>query len=262
MLSTNESDKLRRFLDDRVLRYNCPEFILEDPVSIPHRFQKKQDIEIAGFFAATFAWGIRKTIINKCNTLLHLMDDAPHDFCLNHSEKDLKKLSDFVHRTFNGDDLLYFIEFLKTHYKKYASLEDAFFNRRTLKKSHPVESALNYFYDYFFSLPDVMERTRKHIAAPKKNSACKRLNMFFRWMVRSDDNGVDLGIWKKISPSELICPLDVHVARVARGLNLLSSKNSDWKAAVELTNNLRRMDASDPVKYDFALFGLGIIEKY
>lgn len=258
----HETNKLQNFLDQRVEKYNQPEFIQDDPISVPHQFKKKQDIEISGFFAATFAWGIRKTIINKCNTLMELMDNAPHDFCLNHTEKDLRRLQHFVHRTFNGDDLLYFIEFFKQHYQKHSSLELAFFNKKTLKSENIVESSLDYFYDYFFSLPYVIERTRKHIAAPKKNSACKRLNMFLRWMVRNDHKGVDLGIWKKIKPSELIIPLDVHVARVARNLNLLNRKQTDWKAAVELTENLKTFDAADPVKYDFALFGLGIIEKY
>lgn len=257
-----DDNKLRDFLETRVERYNRPEFITDDPVSVPHRFKRKQDIEIAGFFAATFAWGVRKTIIRKCNELMMLMDDAPYDFCLSHSEKELKRLEHFVHRTFNSDDLLYFIEFLKHHYREHHSLEDAFFNKKTLKDNHIVESALNYFYEYFFSLPYVMNRTRKHVASPAKNSACKRLNMFLRWMVRNDDKGVDFGIWKKIKPANLVCPFDVHVARVARNLHLLERKQNDWEAAIELTDSLKRFDAEDPVKYDFALFGLGIIEKY
>lgn len=255
-------DRLRNFLDARVEKYNRPEFITDDPISIPHQFTRLQDIEIAGFFAAIFAWGKRQTIINKGNTLMELMDHAPHDFCLHHSEDELRRLAGFAHRTFNESDLLYSIEFLKHHYQRSNSLEDAFFTPAILQQEHPVEHALNHFYDYFFSLPYVMDRTRKHIAAPKKNSACKRLNMFLRWMVRRDGQGVDFGIWKKISPAHLVCPLDVHVERVARNLHLLEEKKSGWNAALELTENLKKLDAADPVKYDFALFGLGIIEKY
>lgn len=253
---------LKRLLDTKVETFNRPEFIMGDPVSVPHQFSRLQDIEISGFFAAILAWGIRKTTINKCNQLMQWMDNAPYDFCVNHKPKDLKRLQHFVHRTFNADDLLYFIEFFRYHYSRNHSLEDAFFNLASLKQSNIVEAALNYFYDYFFSLPHIPNRTRKHIAAPKKQSACKRLNMYLRWMVRNDDCGVDFGIWKRVGMSELVCPLDVHVARVARSLGLLTRKQNDWKAAMELTANLKRLDADDPVKYDYALFGMGIIEKF
>lgn len=256
---------LQKFLDRKVIEFNNPSFIKDDPVSIPHLFSKKQDIEIAGFFAAIFAWGIRKTIINKSKLLLQLMDNSPYDFCVNHSDNDLKKLMGFCHRTFNDTDLLYFISFLKFHYSKYQSLESAFFNNKTIEQYgnfQIVETSLNYFHQYFFSLKDVPERTKKHIASPQRNSSCKRLNMYLRWMVRNDDKGVDFGIWKKISTSQLICPVDVHVARVARHFNLLKRKQTDWFATIELTENLRKMDKSDPVKYDFALFGLGVLEKY
>lgn len=250
--------------------FNVPAFIKDDPVCIPHLFSKKQDIEIAGFFAAVFAWGIRKTIINKCLSLLQLMDNAPYDFCLNHQDSDLKKLIGFTHRTFNDTDLLYFISFFKLHYTSNASLETAFFNESTLSKrkvsdkskSIVIENALNYFYGYFFSLEEVPHRTKKHVAAPFKNSACKRLNMFLRWMVRVDDKGVDFGLWQTVSPAYLICPVDLHVARVAGKFNLLQRKQIDWLAAVELTQALRKFDKNDPVKYDFALFGLGILEKF
>lgn len=262
MLSTPELKKLKKFLDTRVERYNRQDFIEGDPVSIPHEYYRKQDIEIAGFFTAIFSWGLRKTIINKSRILMKLMDDAPYDFCLHHYDRDLEKLMDFVHRTFNADDLLYFIAFLKHHYLKYDSLEDAFFNENVLKVGNRVESGLNHFYDYFFSLPWGMKRTRRHLACPVNKSACKRINMFLRWMVRKDSSGVDFGIWEKIKPAELICPLDVHVARVARGLSLLERKQNDWQAAVQLTESLKRLDVDDPVKYDFALFGLGIMEKY
>ena len=191
------------------------------------------------------------------------MDNAPYDFCLHHSNEDLKNLERFCHRTFNDTDLLYFISFFKFHYSKYNSLEVAFFNSESIKQfGNVVENSLNYFYEYFFSLEDVPTRTKKHIASPQKNSTCKRLNMYLRWMVRNDDKGVDFGIWKKISPSQLICPIDVHVARVAKHFNLLKRKQVDWQAATELTEALGKFDKQDPVKYDFALFGLGVLGKY
>ena len=251
------------FLDKKVKEFNNVSFIKDDPVCLPHLFTKKQDIEIAGFFAATFAWGIRKTIINKGMSLFQLMDNAPYDFCRHHTESDLKKLEGFCHRTFNDTDLLYFISFLKCHYSKNNSLESAFFNKATMNaKDDMIEKALNYFNQYFFSMEDIPSRTKKHVAAPNRNSSCKRLNMFLRWMVRHDNKGVDFGIWKKIKPSDLICPIDLHVARVSKKLNLLSRKQLDWLAAIELTEQLRKFDPADPVKYDFALFGLGIYEKY
>lgn len=255
--------ELKQFLNVKALEFNNPNFIHDDPVCIPHLFSQKQDIEIAGFFAAIFAWGIRKTIINKCKELLQRMDNAPYDFCINHKDADLKSLEGFCHRTFNDTDLLYFISFFKDHYTSHASLENAFFNDETLnQRGNKIEAALNYFYEYFFSLEYVPARTKKHIASPKKNSSCKRLNMYMRWMVRNDNKGVDFGIWKKVQPSELICPIDVHVARVARHFNLLKRKIVDWQAATELTDELKKFDKDDPVKYDFALFGLGVLEKY
>lgn len=256
--------ELKKFLDRKVIEFNNASFIKDDPVLIPHLFSKKQDIEIAGFFAAIFAWGIRKTIINKCKLLMQLMDNSPHDYCINHTESDLRRLERFSHRTFNDTDLLYFISFLKFHYSKNKSLENAFFNNVTIQsqKSQIIEESLNYFYQYFFSLEDVPQRTKKHIASPQRNSSCKRLNMYLRWMVRNDHKGVDFGIWKQISPSQLICPIDLHVARVAKHFNLLKRKQTDWLAAIELTEALKKMDKNDPVKYDFALFGLGVLEKY
>lgn len=191
------------------------------------------------------------------------MDDAPHDFCLHHTQVDLKRLERFGHRTFNDTDLLYFLSFLQYHYQNHDSLQDAFFPvKQKSETPQGVEDALNHFYQYFFSLEYVPERTRKHIAAPLKKSSCKRLNMFLRWMVRKDQMGVDFGIWDRISPSQLICPVDVHVARVARRFGLLKRKPVDWLAAGELTQALRVFDPADPVKYDYALFGLGITEKY
>lgn len=254
---------LKTFLDKKVEEFNNLSFIKDDPVCLPHRFSKKQDIEIAGFFAAIFAWGIRKTIISKGTQLFKLMDNAPYDFCLNHTDNDLKRLEGFCHRTFNDTDLLYFVNFLKTHYSKNKSLEPAFFNNKTLSQGDKIiENSLNYFNQYFFSLEEVPQRTKKHIASPDRNSACKRLNMFLRWMVRNDNKGVDFGIWKKIKPADLICPLDLHVARVSRKFNLLKRKQADWLAAIELTEQLKKLDIEDPVKYDFALFGLGVVEKY
>lgn len=251
---------LKKFLNRKVDEYNQPPFIKDDPVSIPHLFTKKQDIEIAGFFASIFAWGNRTTIIQKSKELMQLMEMQPHEFCLNHDPGGLKRLMQFKHRTFNATDLLYFIEFLKNHYSRNESLETAF-TKWMNKKDKTVENGLAGFYHYFFSLGDVPERTKKHIATPEKGSSCKRLNMYLRWMVRKDDKGVDFGIWKNISPSQLICPIDLHVARVAKQLGLLTQKQTNWKAATELTTYLRTLDKDDPVKYDFALFGLGVVEK-
>lgn len=253
--------ELIKFLNKKVDEFNQPFFIKDDPISIPHLFTKKQDIEIAGFFAAIFAWGNRTTIINKSKELLSLMDNAPYDFCMNHSDVQLKKLLHFKHRTFNATDLLYFIEFFKFHYSSNKSLESAF-AKGMKKDDETIENGLIHFYNYFFSLPDIPERTKKHIASPDKNSTCKRLSMYLRWMVRNDKNGVDFGIWKNIKPSQLICPLDVHVVRVAQKLGLLDSNKTDWQTAATLTKYLRTLDKHDPVKYDFALFGLGAIEKF
>ena len=260
-----DKKSLKQFLDRKVDEYNNLSFIPLDPVSIPHLFTKKQDIEISGLFASIFAWGNRTTIINKCRELMKLMDNSPHEFIVNHKEKDRKRFLGFRHRTFNDTDLLYFIAFLQYHYTRYASLEEAFFPKKIISdrsSTELIERALNNFSGYFFSLEDVPQRTKKHIASPMKNSGCKRLNMYLRWMVRNDGRGVDFGIWKKAKPSELIIPLDLHVARVAKHFKLLTRPKSDWQSALELTENLREFDARDPVKYDFALFALGVIEKY
>lgn len=254
-------DQLKHFLNKKVTEYNTPAFIKDDPISIPHRFTLQQDIEIAGFFAAVFAWGNRKMIINKTSELLQRMDNAPYDFIRDSSPQKTKSLIGFKHRTFNDTDLLYFVDFFQHHYNHYHSLEDAFTKHFT--ESEPtVENALNGFYHYFFSLPYAPPRTRKHIASPQKASTCKRLNMYLRWMVRKDNKGVDFGIWKNISPAQLICPIDLHVGRVARKLNMLHRKQTDWTAALELTDYLKKMDSEDPAKYDFALFGLGVVEKF
>jgi uncharacterized protein (TIGR02757 family) len=252
--------KLKALLDRKVEEFNAAGFIEPDPISVPHRFTKKQDIEIAAFFASIFAWGNRTTIIKKTTELMSLMDNKPYGFIHNHREKDLIHLLKFKHRTFNTTDLLYFLLFLKHHYQSSPSLETAFVKWMDPKDKN-VEKGLLGFHDYFFSLPDSPVRTRKHIATPARNSSCKRLNMFLRWMVRQDDKGVDFGIWKKISPSQLVCPIDVHVARVARRLQLIERKQVDWQTALDLTARLRKLDPLDPVKYDFALFGMGVTEK-
>lgn len=258
----NKTEQLYEFLEQKYCEFNNLSFIQDDPIQIPHRFTQKQDIEIVAFFASILAWGNRKSIISSTNKLLALMDNSPHSFVLNHSDKDLKPLLQFKHRTFNATDVLYFIEFLKQHYLKLESLEDAFVitkNKET--KSCHAEVRLSNFHNYFFALPEAPNRTRKHIATPAKKSTCKRLNMFLRWMVRKDKSQVDFGIWKKIKPSELMCPLDVHVENVARQLGLISRKQRDWQTVVELTEALKKYDAKDPVKYDFALFGIGISNK-
>ncbi|MDH5365664.1 MAG: TIGR02757 family protein [Cyclobacteriaceae bacterium] len=249
--------KLFELLEEKFDQFNRPNFIENDPIQIPHRFLKKQDIEIAGFFAAVLAWGQRKTIINKCTELLQLMDNDPHQFILHHSEKDLIAFENFKHRTFNGTDVLYFIHFLNWFYSKHESLETGFTEGMT-DNDDSVEKGLVHFHDLFFSLEFAPDRTRKHIATPVRKSACKRLNMYLRWMVRKDDSGVDFGLWNAIKPHQLVCPLDVHVERVAKQLGLLKRKPTDWRAATELTNTLKHFDPHDPVKYDFALFGMGV----
>lgn len=246
---------LKEFLDGKVSQYNQPGFIADDPVSIPHQFAKKQDIEIAGLFAATLAWGQRKTIIRKCRELMDMMDNDPHAFIVNHSDHDLKPFLNFRHRTFNATDTLYFIEFLRSFYRKHESLEEAF---PVSPEEKTVEKGLITFHDHFFSLTGFPARTKKHVATPVRGSTCKRLVMYLRWMVRNDKKGVDFGLWKKILPAQLVCPCDLHVDRVARDLKLIKRKQTDWQTALELTDRLRTFDPADPVKYDFALFGLGI----
>ena len=247
--------ELKDFLDQKVERYNVPGFIELDPISIPKQFSEKRDIEITAFWTAILAWGQRVTIINKANQLFEIMDNSPYDFIVNHTEKDRAQFKDFKHRTFNYTDTLYFLEFLQNHYRNFDSLEDAFLVNNQFTD---VEQSLTHFRDYFFDHPFAPDRTRKHIASPARKSTCKRLNMFLRWMVRKDDQGVDFGIWSRIRQSDLMMPLDVHVERHGRALGLLKRKQRDWLAVVELTDNLRKLDPSDPVKYDFALFGMGV----
>lgn len=258
------------FLNEKAAFYNGFDFIANDPVSIPHRFSKKQDIEIAAFFAAILAWGNRKAIINSCNKLMHLMDDAPYEFIMqinwHESPAYYKKFKSFVHRTFNANDLWHLLNFLQYHFRdqKNESLETAF-SKWLQPTDENVENALAGFHCYVFGYSEEAKQEahcKKHIATPERKSACKRLNMFLRWMVRQDKKGVDFGIWKTIKPSQLVCPLDVHVSRVARKLNLLNRKQDDWLAAIELTTQLKQANSKDPIKYDFALFGLGVIEKF
>jgi uncharacterized protein (TIGR02757 family) len=244
------------FLNEQYDYYAKHFNITLDPLSIPKQYTLKQDIEIAGFLASTIAWGNRKAILNSAQTLMQYMDNAPYDFVINHKESDLKKLANFYYRTFNATDLLYFIAFLKTHYSSYDSLESAFTMQIKDVESVDMYDMLYNFHNYFFSLAFAPDRTRKHIGNVKKNSACKRLNMFLRWMVRDSD--VDFGIWKSITKDKLICPLDVHVQTIAKSLGVLERKQADWKAAQLLTDTLRKFDASDPVKYDIVLFSLGV----
>ncbi len=244
-------------LNEKYLLYNQPNFIPNDPICIPHQFTQKQDIEIMGFWAAILAWGQRKTIINKCQELIVLMDNAPYDFVINHQDSDLKSFLNFKHRTFNATDTLYFLDFFKRYYAENESLETAFSQFVSPTDEH-ISKGLIGFHDLFCNHGNFPVHTRKHIASPTRNSTCKRLNMFLRWMVRQDDRGVDFGIWQTIKPSQLICPCDVHVDRVARKLGLIARPQTDWQTALELTENLRKIDANDPVKYDFALFGLGV----
>lgn len=260
-LLTPELQNVKALLEDRYRKFDNPAFIANDPICIPHRFAKQQDIEISGFFASILAWGQRKTIINKCTELLHRFDNQPYDFILNHTDADLKNLLGFKHRTFNDTDLLYLVHFLQQHYRQSETLETAFTGGSPLE-NQSQKARLTYFYNYVFRLPEAPHRTRKHISSPAKNSACKRINMYLRWMVRKDKFGVDFGRWQTMQPADLICPCDVHVDRVARKLKLIQRKQTDWQTAEELTSALRLFDPADPVKYDFALFGLGIEEKF
>ncbi|MDT0690565.1 TIGR02757 family protein [Salegentibacter sp. F188] len=253
-----KKSELKSFLDFKAEQYNTPEFIATDPVQIPHQFSKKEDIEIAGFLTSTIAWGNRKSILNNANRLMDLLERSPHDFVMNHSEDDLGKMANFVHRTFNGLDLQYFIKALQHIYLKHSGIENVF---TTYAEAESLQPAIHQFKKIFFELPH-LPRTEKHVSDPLKNSAAKRINMYLRWMVRNDNAGVDFGIWKNIQSSQLSCPLDVHSGNVARKLKLLKRKQNDAKALLELDTALRKMDAVDPVKYDFALFGLGVFEKY
>jgi uncharacterized protein (TIGR02757 family) len=248
---------LKDFLEEKYELYNRPSFIELDPVSIPHQFSRKEDIEIAAFFSATIAWGQRPTIIRNANRLMDLMDKEPYQFIMNSTKNDWKRFEGFTHRTFNESDVVYFIKSLQNIYEVHGGMEKVF----SVKSKKDVKSGIHHFRKVFLEI-NPHGRTAKHVANVEKNASAKRINMFLRWMVRNDKRGVDFGIWKNISPSLLYCPLDLHSGRVARKLGLLNRTQDDWKAVNELTMNLRVLDKKDPVKYDFALFGLGVFEKF
>ena len=249
---------LKSFLDEKVELFNRPAFVETDPIQVPRKFTQKEDIEISGFLTATIAWGNRTAIIKNAERLNSLMGNQPFDFISNASNREIQQLQKFVHRTFNGNDCIYFIQSLKNIYKNYGGLQLVFESGFENEKS--VKSALANLFEIFFELPG--ERTRKHISNVQKGSSGKRLNMFLRWMVRNDKNGVDFGIWNGIPASELMLPLDVHTGNVGRKLGILQRKSNDWKAVEEITKTLRKFDPTDPIKYDFALFGLGAFEKF
>ena len=255
---TLRATELKDFLDEKVLLYNKPDFITSDPIQIPHLFTQKEDIEIAGFLAATIAWGNRKMIINNAHKMMELMGNSPYDFVMNHKEHHLDSLEGFVHRTFNSTDFTTFIKALQNIYTKHNGLEEVFAKNI---ENNSLQKSIHEFKKVFFEVAH-QPRTQKHVSDPLNGSAAKRINMFLRWMVRNDSTGVDLGIWKSISPAALSCPLDVHSGNVARKLGILTRKQNDAKALAELDAQLRLMDAVDPVKYDFALFGLGVFEKF
>ena len=251
-------ESLKQFLEAKVDQYNTRDFIDSDPIQIPHSFTRKEDIEISSLLTATIAWGNRKIIIKNSRQLMTLMDNAPYEFVTSHKQSDLKAFNGFVHRTFNAQDAVQFIKSLKHIYNTYGGMEFIFCK---YAETDSLQYAIHKFKDCFFEI-EHLKRTEKHISDPLKNSAAKRINMFLRWMVRPNDSAVDFGIWNRLHPSQLSCPLDVHSAKVARKLGLLIRKQNDAKAVRELDNNLRKLDATDPVKYDFALFGLGVFEKF
>ncbi len=250
--------ELKDFLDAKFEEYNNIKFIESDPVQIPHTFSEKEDIEISGFLTAIIAWGNRKMIIRNAERMMDLMGNSPYDFIMEHREHHLETLEGFVHRTFNATDLKFFIHSLKNIYQNHGGLEKVFAKNA---ESDSLQNSIHHFKKLFFEI-DHPHRSQKHISDPLKGSAVKRINMYLRWMVRNDQKGVDFGLWKSISPSQLSCPLDVHSGNVARKLGLIHRKQNDSKALYELDINLRKLDPDDPVKYDFALFGLGVFEKF
>jgi len=270
MMDANELQEIKFLLDTRVKQYNNPDFIHSDPIQVPHRYSRKEDIEIAALLTATISWGQRKSIINNANHLMDLMDNSPYDFLMEtpvYSDgyrfsnavmnPDYNRIAKFVHRTFNGNDCLYFLESIRNIYLHYKGPEDVFTTGYMAEGT--IYGGLKHFRDIFLSIPHA-NRIRKHVSDVTANSSAKRLNMFLRWMVRQDDNEVDFGLWKNIPASALMLPLDIHSGEVARSLGLLGRKQNDWKAVEEVTNVLRSFDPEDPVKYDFALFGIGVFE--
>ncbi len=250
--------ELKEFLEKKVNLYNHPNFIESDPIQIPHLFSQKEDVEIAGFLSATIAWGNRKMIIKNAHKMMDLMGNSPYDFVMSHSEENLEPLETFVHRTFNGQDFVGFIKGLQHVYKNHDGLEAVFAKNQ---ETDSMQKSISEFKKIFFEISH-QNRTQKHISDPMNGSAAKRINMYLRWMCRQDNKGVDLGIWKSIAPSLLSCPLDVHSGNVARKLGLLNRKQNDGKALSELDLKLRELDPNDPVKYDYALFGLGVFEGF
>jgi uncharacterized protein (TIGR02757 family) len=253
-----KQSELKEFLDEKVDLYNRPTFIEHDPISIPHQYSAKEDIEIAGFLAAALAWGNRKMILRNAKRMMSFLYDSPYEFVINHTEHDLERIDCVIHRTFNSGDFIYFIKALKHIYVTYDGLE-SIFNQYQTKDS--LQPAIHLFRNMFFELPHD-KRTMKHISDPYNGSAAKKVNMYLRWMIRKDDRGVDFGLWKSIPASILSCPLDLHSGNVARKLGILTRKQNDAKAVTELDSILRTFDKDDPVKYDFALFGLGVFEKF
>lgn len=245
---------LRQVLDEAYEQYARPSFAEHDPIQVPRSFPQRVDAEVIGFLTATIAWGQRKTIITNAWKLVHLMDDAPHDFVMNASAGELRRMEGFVHRTFNSVDMVHFVKGLRHVYRTYGGLEEAFLENGTLGS---MDEGIHRFKQRFFE-PLHQPRTQKHVADPAKGSNAKRINMYLRWMVRPNDRGVDLGLWQRIRPAQLMVPLDVHTGRVGRELGLLRRTQDDWKAVEELTAALRTFDAEDPVKYDIALFGIGV----
>lgn len=241
---------LQSLLDEKYAQHSTTDFIADDPISIPHSYTDPRDIEITAFWVSMLSWGQRVTIINKSKELFGLMGESPYDFIVNHSEDDRAAFLDFKHRTFQATDTLYFLEFLQQHYRAHDSMQDLFMHRGRVSLGH--------FHDRFFSIDDAPQRTRKHVATPIRKSTCKRLCMFLRWMVRPDHEGIDFGLWESIDPSLLYIPLDVHVHRVAIQLGLVRRKQRDWQTVDLLTRQLRKYDQADPVKYDYALFGMGV----
>ena len=248
---------IRDYLNLKVEEYNNPNFIEHDPIRVPHQFKKKEDIEISAFLTSSIAWGNRKTIISNSMKMMKLLEDDPYNFVINHSQKDLEKLINFVHRTFNGFDFIQFILSLKHIYINHGGIENIFYKNI---KDGSLHHSIHIFKKIFFEI-NHLNRTKKHVSDPKKGSASKRINMFLRWMVRKDNKGVDFGIWNSIHPRYLSCPLDIHSGNIARKLGLINRKQNDHKAVVELDSILRTFDKNDPVKYDFALFGIGVFEK-
>ncbi len=251
----NLDKDIKALLEKKVRQYNTLDFITLDPVAVPHTFTRKEEREIAGLLTATIAWGNRKAILKSARQLMAWMDNDPFDFVMHATPNEWSTIKHFVYRTFNGTDCLFFLDALKRIYTNHGGLEAVF--AHGYQQDLTVKSAIQYFRQVIFEA-EHQKRTEKHVANPDKGSSAKRLNMYLRWMVRQDEKGVDFGLWKNIPASALMVPLDVHSGTQARNLGLLLRKQNDWKAVEELTEILRKFDPADPVKYDFALFGMGV----